>query len=187
MSSFFLLLKFPSTFLPLPMRSTVIPQMKIGIKSGRNDTPEFVNLKAHIFGKHWEPKVVGAQELHMKIRCTTTQTRLQSQGNWILREVKQEVPESDQEEERSISSGERMVYRGPKLLANLLLELQPNVELQTIHQIRGGSHGAAVTRDPRESDRRRWGGGWWWSSFSLNYQVFTLCLSICLRFKLRRD
>jgi hypothetical protein len=96
---FFLLFKFPSTFLSLPMGSAIVPEVEIHIKTRGNDTTKLIDVETNLFGENREPKMVGAKKFHMKIQSPTTQARLQSKSYRILRQAKEKSSEGDQEEE----------------------------------------------------------------------------------------
>jgi hypothetical protein len=63
------------------MRSAIIPEVKVDIKGSSDHSAKFVNFEANPFGENRETKMIVAQEFHMKIRGSTTQTRLQSQSD----------------------------------------------------------------------------------------------------------
>ena len=63
--------------------------------------------------------------------------------------MKEKSPKSDEQKEGTIRSGERVVYRRPEFLANSILKNQADVEIQTISQVRGGSHDALSFRRSR--------------------------------------
>jgi hypothetical protein len=63
------------------MRGAIIPEVKVDIKGSSDHSAKFVNFEANCFGENRETKMIVAQEFHMKIRGSTTQTRLQSQSD----------------------------------------------------------------------------------------------------------
>lgn len=93
-------------------------------------------MKSDLFRENREANVVVAKKFHMKIQGPTTQARLQSQSNGILRQAKRESPEGDQQEEGTIRGRVWMMYRGLETTTYLILELQANVEIQTVHEVR---------------------------------------------------
>jgi hypothetical protein len=117
------------------MRSTLIPEVKVDIKGGSDYSAKFVDFESNSFGENRETKMIVAQKFHMKIRGSTTQTRLQSQSDRILRETEKKTSKSCKEEEGSIGSRGGVVYRSMKTATNIFLETKTNVKIQTVHQI----------------------------------------------------
>jgi hypothetical protein len=74
---FLLLLNFPSSLLPFPVRRAIVPEVEVNIKELGNDTPEPIDVKTHRLGENRDTEMVGAQEFHVKAFSFSTQTRLE--------------------------------------------------------------------------------------------------------------
>jgi len=59
--------------------------MEVHIKGGGDHTMKFAKVKTHFLRENREPKVIIAQELNMKIKSSTSQTRLQGKSNRVFR------------------------------------------------------------------------------------------------------
>jgi hypothetical protein len=69
---FFQLFLLPQKFFSLPMRSPIIPQKEIDIKTVTNESFEVVDHKAHCLAGHRETKMAIALELNMKTSSRPT-------------------------------------------------------------------------------------------------------------------
>lgn len=71
---FLFLLNLPSTFLPFPMGSPIVPEMKVNIKVGGDDTAKIIDIESNILGENRKAKMIVAQKFDVKIHSSTPQT-----------------------------------------------------------------------------------------------------------------
>jgi hypothetical protein len=132
-SFFFFLPFFP---FPLPISTSITPQMKIYIKMISRDPIESTNKQPHVLGCNREAKMPLLLKRNMKTSGSSSKAAVESHGNRILSEPKEKSPKNHEQEEGTIRQGRSVMNRGRELAQHLSLKLLTGREIPVPHEFR---------------------------------------------------